>query len=145
MNLESQRRTMRGFKITQGQLGRKIGEVGQRVLQLHDRRDKVPRRVPVQSLSAEPVGKLAPETKHLTNLVKMVAYQAETYLVRAVAPRYRRVEDEGRTVMQAAFLSAADPEVTATELRVTLLPQSSPHRTRAMPPSCIAVRPSESG
>jgi plasmid stability protein len=90
----------------------------------------------VQTVTPEPVIKLAPEIKHLTNLVKMVAYQAESDLVRAVAPHYRRVEDEGRTLLQAAFLSAADLEVTATELRMTLVPQSSPHRTRAIAALC---------
>jgi len=135
-NLEQQRRTMRGFKIAQGQLGRKIWEVGQRLLQLQARRDKLPRRVPVQTVTPEPVVKLAPEIKHLTNLLKMVAYQAESELVRAVAPHYRRVEEEGRTLIQAAFLSTADLKVTATELRVTLLPQSSPHRTRAIAALC---------
>jgi len=135
-NVEQQRRTMRGFKIAQGKLGRQIWAAWQRLLALQTRRDKLPRRVPVQSVSAEPVVKLAPEIKHLTNLVKMVAYQAESELVHAVAPHYRRVEDEGRTLIQAAFLSAADLEVTATELRVTLWPQGSPHRTRAIATLC---------
>ena len=36
--------------------------------------------------------KLAPERKHLTNLIKMVAYQAESDLLRLVAPHYRRAE-----------------------------------------------------
>jgi hypothetical protein len=135
-NPEQRRRTMRGFKIAQGKLSQRIWEVGRRILQLRARRDKLPRRVPVQTLTPEPVIKLAPEIKHLTNLIKMVAYQAESDLVRAVAPHYRRVEDEGRTLLQAAFLSAADLEVTATELRVTLLPQSSPHRTRAIAALC---------
>ncbi len=135
-NLEKQRRTMRGFKIAQGKLGQQIWEVGRQILQLRARRDKLPRRVPVQTVTSEPVIKLAPEIKHLTNLVKMVAYQAESDLVRAVAPHYRRVEDEGRTLLQAAFLSAADLEVTATELRVTLVLQSSPHRTRAIATLC---------
>lgn len=103
---------------------------------LEARRAKIPRRVPVQSLNAEPVVKLAPEIKHLTNLVKMVAYQAESDLVRTVAPYYRRVEDEGRTLIQAALLSAADLVVTEKELRVTLVPQSSPHRTRAIAALC---------
>ena len=66
----------------------------------------------MQSVTPEPVVKLAPEIKHLTNLLKMVAYQAESDLVRAVAPHYRRVEDEGRTLIQSAFASAADLEVT---------------------------------
>jgi len=80
--------------------------------------------------------KLAPERKHLTNLLKMVAYQAESDLLRAVAPHYRRADDEGRTLIQSALASAADLEVTATELRVILAPLSSPHRTRAIAALC---------
>ena len=135
-NREQQRRTMRGFKIAYGKLGRKIWDAWQRVADLSARRAQIPRRVPVQSVTPEPVVKLAPEIKHLTNLIKMVAYQAESELVRAVAPHYRRAEDEGRTLIQAALLSAADLEVTEKELRVTLLPQSSPHRTRAIAALC---------
>jgi DNA-binding CsgD family transcriptional regulator len=135
-NLEEQRRTMRGFKITQSKLGRQIWEVWQRVEKLEARRNKVPRRVPVQSLVAETVVKLAPEVQHLTNLIKMLAYQAESDLLRALAPHYRRVTDEGRTLIQSALASAADLKATATELRVTLAPLSSPHRTRAIAALC---------
>jgi hypothetical protein len=136
INLERQRRTMRGFRTAQSKLARKIGEGWQRIVQLEARRAKVPRRVPVQSLTCEPVVKLAPEIKHLTNLTKMVAYQAESQLLCAIAPHYPRVDDEGRTLLQAAFLSAADLEVTREELRVTLRPQSSPHRTRVIAALC---------
>jgi hypothetical protein len=135
-NLEEQRRTMRGFKIAQGKLGQQIWDAWQRAQQLEVRRNKVPRRVPVQSLTSEPVVKLAPEIQHLTNLIKMVAYQAESDLLRTVAPHYRRVADEGRTLIQSALASSADLEVTKTELRVTLAPLSSPHRTRAIAALC---------
>ena len=135
-NLEEQRRTMRGFKIAQGKLGQQISDAWQRAQQLEARRNKVPRRVPVQSLTSEPVVKLAPEIQHLTNLIKMVAYQAESDLLRMLAPHYRRVEDEGRTLIQSALASAADLEVTPSELRVTLAPLSSPHRTRAIAALC---------
>jgi hypothetical protein len=135
-NLEQRRRTMRGFKIAQGKLGRQIWESWQGVEQLAARRDKVPRRVPVQSVSAEPVVKLAPEIQHLINLVKMVAYQAESDLVRTVALHYRRATDEGRTFIQSALASAADLEVGETELRITLAPLSSPHRTAAIAALC---------
>jgi transposase len=138
-NLEARRRTMRGFKIAQGKLGRQIWEAWQRVEQLEARRHQMPRRVPVQSVSSEPVVKLAPEIQHLTNLVKMVAYQAESDLLRILAPHYRRVDDEGRTLIQTALAGAADLEVTRTELRVTLAPLSSPHRTRAITAVCEAL------
>jgi transposase len=135
-NLEHQRPTMRGFKIAQATLSQKLDQAWQRVLQLEQRRAAVPRRVPVQSLTQDPVVKLAPERKHLTNLIKMVAYQAESELLRLVAPHYRRVEDEGRTLIQSALAGAADLQVTQTELRVTLAPLSSAHRSRAVEALC---------
>jgi transposase len=136
LNSERERATMRGFKIAQSKLGKKIWSAIQRVTALSAKRDKIPRRVPVQSICAEPVVKLAPERKHLTNLLKMVAYQAESDLFRAVSGHYRRAEDEGRTLIQSALASAADLQVTRSELRVTLEPLSSPHRTRAIAALC---------
>jgi len=141
-NLEQRRRTMRGFKTAQSRLGRQIWKVLERVDQLEAQRKKIPRRVPVQSVTSEPVVKLAPEIQHLTNLVKMVAYQAESDLLRLVAPHYHRVEDEGRTLIQSALASSADLEVTPTELRVTLASLSSPHRTRAIAAVCEALNQS---
>ena len=131
-SLERQRRTMRGFKIAKGKLGREISNALELVMRLETRRDKLPRRVPVQAVTDEPIVKLAPERKHLTNLIKMVAYQAESDLFRMIAPHYRRVNDEGRTLIQSALASAADIKVTDRELRLTLAPMSSAHKTRAI-------------
>jgi len=142
-NREQQRPTMRGFKVAQGKLGQQIWSAMQRVERLEIKRAKVPKRVPVQTISEDPVVKLAPERKHLTNLLKMVAYQAESDLLRAVAPHYSRVDDEGRTLIQSALASAADIEVTVTELRVTLAPLSSAHRTRAIAALCEELNKSK--
>jgi hypothetical protein len=142
-NVESQRRTMRGFKIAKGKLGLQIRSALQRVMQLEVRRNKLPRRVPVQAVTNEPVVKLAPERKHLTNLIKMVAYQAESDLIRIIAPHYRRVDDKGRTLIQSAFASAADIEVTDQELRLTLAPMSSAHKTRAIAALCEELNKSD--
>jgi transposase len=135
-NSEEQRRTMRGFKTAHSKLGQKIWSAWQRIEELERRRARTPRRVPVQAAIDEPVVKLAPERKHLTNLIKMLAYQAESDLLRLVAPHYRRMDDEGRTLLQAALASAAGLEVTQAELRVTLAAQSSPHRRRAIAALC---------
>jgi transposase len=135
-NLEGQRPSMRGFKIAQGKLGQKICSAVQQFLRLEKRRATVPRRVPIQQTTDEPIVKLASERKHLTNLIKMVAYQAESALLKQVASHYRRVNEEGRTLIQSALASAADIEVTDRELRVTLLPLSSAHRTRAIAALC---------
>ena len=136
INSEQQRRTMRGFKTAHGQLSRQLADACQKVQHLEKRRAAIPKRIPVQSLTHGPVVKLAPERQHLTHLIKMLAYQAESDLLRLAAPHYRRVDDEGRTLIQSALTSAADLEVTQKELRVTLAAQSSPHRTRAVAELC---------
>jgi transposase len=135
-NIESLRRTMRGFKIAHGKLGESIDKAMQQVLLREKQRAALSKRIPLPALPGDPVVKLAPERKHLTNLLKMVAYQAESDLLRAVTPHYRRADDEGRTLIQSALGNAADLQVTENELRVTLAPLSSPHRTRAIAALC---------
>lgn len=135
-NPERLRPSMRGFKIAHGKLAHRIRAALERVVALEAKRAKVPRRTAVGEVVSGDVVKLAPERKLLTNLLKMVAYQAETELVRLVAAHYKRVEDEGRTLIQSALGSAADLEVTDTELRVRLAPLSSAHRTRAIAALC---------
>ncbi len=74
----------------------------------------------------------------------MVAYQSEGELLRLAAPHYPRAGEEGRTLIQAALSSAADLEVTDTELRVTLAAQSSPHRTRVIAELCKELNQTQS-
>lgn len=135
-NIEGRRRTMRDFKIAQGKLGQSISRAMQQVMIREKQRDALPKRIPLQALPGEPVVKLAPERKHLTNLLKMVAYQAESDLFRAITPHYHRADDEGRTLIQSALANHADLQVTENELRVTLAPLSSTHRTRAIAALC---------
>ena len=131
-NPEQTRPTIRGFKIAHGKIGRAIRQALERVVTLEARRTRIPTHIPVQHVVAGEVVKLAPERQHLVSLLKMVAYQAESDLVRLVAPHYSRVDDEGRTLVQNALASSADIEVDAHELRVRLTPLSSPHRTAAI-------------
>jgi hypothetical protein len=135
-NPEHVRPTMRGFKIAHGPLAHAIRAALQRVAKLEAARSALPHRVAVGEVVQGEVVRLAPERKLLTNLIKMVAYQAESDLVRLLAPHYKRVEDEGRTFIQAALAAAGDLVVTDTELRVVLAPLSSPHRTRALSALC---------
>ena len=135
-NLESARRTMRGFKIANGEVGAAIRKLTERVRSLAAQREKAPKRVPVRDTVAEAVIKLAPEKKHLSNLLKMVAYQAESELTRLVAAHYARDDDEGRTLVQTMLASAADLELRDGELHVRFVPLSSAHRTAALAAVC---------
>jgi hypothetical protein len=69
----------------------------------------------------------------------MVAYQAEADLVRRIASHYHRADDEARTLVQSMLANAGDIAATATELRVTFTPLSSPHRTAALAALCAEL------
>jgi len=135
-NVEQLRRSMRGFKIANADLGDDILRAIKTCVDLEAKRAKVPKRVPIERVAGPDVIKLATERKHLTNLIKMVAYQAESDLVALLAPHYARIDEEGRTLIQTALSSAADIAVTDSELRVTLAPLSSAHRSQAIAKLC---------
>jgi transposase len=142
-NVESQRRTMRGFKIANAKLAAPLLEAFRRCARLEAQRAKIPRRIPVGKITDGVVIKLATERKHLTNLFKMVAYQAESDLVRLVMPHYQRADDEGRTLVQNALGAAGDIKVGADEIRVYLEPLNSPHRARALAALCDQINQTE--
>jgi molybdopterin synthase catalytic subunit len=78
------------------------------------------------------VVKLATERKHLTDIIKMVAYQAESDLLAQLRPHYARVEHtRGEPLLHELFAAAGDIRISDTELLITLALVSSPHRTHA--------------
>jgi hypothetical protein len=135
-NPERLRPTVRGFKIAHGKLGQALRAAMGKVAQLEAQQAALPPRVPIGQVVSDDVIKLAPERKLLTNLLKMIAYQAETDLVRQVASHYSRAEHEGRTLIQSALQAAADLQVSDTHINIVIAPLSSPHRTRAIAALC---------
>jgi hypothetical protein len=136
VNAEQRRPTMRGFKIAHGRLGKQLRTARARVAQLFERRRDLPKRVEVHDLSGPAVVKLATERKHLTDIIKMVAYQAESDLLALLRPHYARADQEGRTLLHELFAAAGDIRVGHSELHITLAPLSSPHRTHAAQALC---------
>ena len=135
-NAEQRRPTMRGFKVAHGRLGKQLRKARARVAQLFEQRRDVPKRVEIRDLNEPAVVKLATERKHLTDIIKMVAYQAESDLLALLRPHYARVDQEGRTLLHELFASAGDIRVSDSELHITLAPLSSPHRTHAAHALC---------
>jgi hypothetical protein len=135
-NAEQRRPTMRGFKIAHGKLGKQLRAARARVACLFERRRDVLKRVEVRDLSERAVVKLATERKHLTDIIKMIAYQAESDLLALLRPHYARADQEGRTLLHELFATAGDIRVTDSELQITLAPLSSPHRTYAAQALC---------
>jgi transposase len=130
-NAERRRPTMRGFKIAHRRLGKQLRTARGRVALLLEQRRDLPKRVEIRDLGEPAVVKLATERKHLTDIIKMVAYQAESDLLALLQPHYARADQEGRTLLHELFATPGDIRVSDRELHLTLAPLSSPHRTRA--------------
>jgi hypothetical protein len=105
-NAEQRRPTMRGFKIAHGKVGKQLRTARDRVAQLCAQRQALPKRVEVRDLDERAMVKLATERKHLTDIIKMVAYQVESDLLAALRPHYARADQEGRTLLHELFATA---------------------------------------
>ncbi|MCK5439018.1 MAG: helix-turn-helix domain-containing protein [Gemmatimonadetes bacterium] len=130
-NREATRRTMRGFKIVHAGLREQLQKAEAKVERLLQQRKKIPPRVPASDRKM-----LKTEKKLIADTIKMAAYQVETQLLGMLQGHYARADEEGRTLLHAAFQSPAHLEVADGELRVTIAAQSSPHRTAALSALC---------
>jgi transposase len=135
-NAERRRPTIRGFKIAHAKLGKALRKARAHLTKLLSQRRNLPPRIEIRDLSQGAVVKLATERKHLTDIIKMVAYQAESDLLALLRPHYSRADQEGRTLLHELFCGAGDIRVSNSELLVTLAPLSSPHRNRAAHALC---------
>ena len=142
-NDEQTRHTVRGLKIATGaQIGMPLRAAEKQVAKLEAARATLPKRVRIAEVNDEVV-RLARSRKRLSDGLKMLAYQIETDLVALVAPHYKRATDEGRRLVAAAMQSRGDIEVRGDELHVTLAPQASPHRSRAIAALCAELNATE--
>jgi len=129
-----------GFAIAEEKIRMEIDKATNHIKKLQAWRDSLPARVTVADApEGQEMVKLSTERKHLTNVLKMVAYQTESDLVELIRPHYSRIEDEGRTFIQMALQDTADIEPTGEKLRVRLAPLSSPHRSRVLESLCDAL------
>jgi hypothetical protein len=135
--IEGRITTMREFTSDEKRIYREIKEAVDRIAALVARRKSLPKHIPLaESKQEQEFVKLSTERKHLTNVLKMVAYQIESDLVKRLRLHYARADDEGRTLIQTALQSAAAIEPTENELRITLAPLSSEHRSKAVAALC---------
>jgi hypothetical protein len=141
-NREGTRPTMRGFKIANAALEQRIREQEAQGQSLQTRIRALPARVPVTAVVDEAdIVKLAPEAKHLTDTIKMLAYRAETALVQSLAPHYAKTEDEGRVLIREMLLASADiiPQPDARRLQVRVHSLANPRSNEALATLCAIL------
>ena len=141
-NPEPRRRTVRGFKIANAELGKQIRALESQIAERRAELRGLPKRVPIgEVLASEPIVRLEQERKTLTDLIKMVAYRAESSLLRLIAPLLARQEDEGRAFLKALFQTPADliPDEDAGELLVRFHSMATPRFNQALRALCEAL------
>lgn len=142
--IEGRTPTMREFQAADKKIYQEMQEAAERVAELAAQQKLLLLRVPLaEARPDQDLVKLSTERKHLTNVLKLVAYQIESDLVNLIRPHYARAEDEGRTLIQTVLQSTATLEPTDQELRVTLSPLSSPHRSQAVAALCENLNTAE--
>jgi hypothetical protein len=138
-NPERERRTVRGFKISHAELGREIKRLRAERERLTSELHALPARVPVgEILNGEPVVRLERERKIITDVIKMVAYRAETQLANLVGPLLPGRSDESRKFMRQVFELPADllPDDEHGTLRVRLHSLTTPRDNRSLAALC---------
>lgn len=102
----------------------------------------IPARVPLGDIYPDAV--LAdPERKRITDVIRMATYNAQSALARALAPHYRRADDEAHSLLRETFRASGDIEVVGDCLHVRLDPLSAPRRSRAIAALCQELTAAE--
>jgi len=124
-------KTMQGFRNAHASLRRELEAERRKAQRLRNKIDALPKRVAANDLKT-----LKREVKLIGDAIKMTAYQVEGELHGLLNDIYPRQGDEGRTLLHAAFQSAGQIHVEGDRLRITIEPQSSPHRTAVLAKLC---------
>ena len=77
--------------------------------------------------------KLATERMHLTDIIKMLAYQDECDLLAFLQPHYARADQERRTLLQELFIGSGEIRACDHDLHIALdsLQSLASHSRRA--------------
>ncbi|MEW6753978.1 MAG: putative transposase [Candidatus Latescibacterota bacterium] len=109
------------------------------IQRLAERRAALPKEVPLeQVLAPEQIVQLERERKLLTDVLKILAYRAESHLARYVGPLFARHEDETRDLLQSVFQATGDlfPDPDQGTLTVRFHGLCTPRTRRAMGGLC---------
>lgn len=81
---------------------------------------------------------LKKESKLFMNVIRMIAYRAETALYNLTKPLYKNAEKEGRQIIQSILASDADiiPDYDAKTLTVKIHGQATPKATQTLSKLC---------
>ena len=121
-------------------LGAQLQDLNERIGEHRGVTKSLPHKVPVgETLDPDTVVRLEPERKIFTDLVRTLAYRAESALLGRVGPLPARDGEEGRAFLKALFATPADLVPNDTELLVRFHSMAQPRLNRALRALCEAA------
>jgi hypothetical protein len=133
------------YEQQKGQLLEQIQLHEGKLSELKARRKENPRHIALKDLpESERFSQLCPTKKHFVDTIKLIAYRAETALVRVAREKLQR-EDDARSLVRQIFESAADlrPNPEQKILTVRLHRLSSPAHDAALEHLCTELTATE--
>jgi transposase-like protein len=120
-------------------LERELGEMEAGIEVLTTQIRELPGRVPLKErMPEDEIVELESERKDLSNVLKMIAYRAETGLVSVLAPHYERSEEEGRALVREMLCANGDllPNQELGILTVRFYTLANPRANQALRQVC---------
>lgn len=115
-------------------------ELEAKITRCQARRDALPAKVPWKDTDK---GKNAVQPRHehrrLMHQFRSVAHRAETALLELLRPHFPDWRHEGRALVRDILHSSGDLNVTDSHVMVTIQPQASPYKTRALAALCEEI------
>lgn len=128
-------------------LQQELQNLEEQINQLLEARNQVPSRVKIEDMDqSKKYNKLKNEKRLFVNVIKMIAYRAETALVNLIAPYYSRTTEEGRMLIKSIFSADADiiPDYENKKLTVILHSMANPRMNKAVGHLCDILNETES-
>lgn len=127
-------------------LNEELGLLAIEEQQLLSQRKLLPYKIKISQMPQEyRYNKLNTESKHLMNIIKMIAYRSETALANLIAPNYAKSDDEIRALIKSLIFKRADihPDYGSSELVVTLYSMASQRENLAINRICQTLNDAE--
>ena len=141
-NLDQPLDTFAELMATQSKTTSKAETLKTEIQDMIEQRKAIPARIRLDQMPEEQrYNKLKTESKLLINIVRMIAYRAETALYNMMGPVYANNDKEGRMLVKAILSSPADlhPDTENQTLTVTLHSQASPRANLAASYLCRQI------
>lgn len=136
-NAESERPTVRGFKIANSDIGQRLRAAQETLATLASASAAIPTRVRAGDVFGnDGVVELKAEKKLFSDIIRAAVYRAETTLHSLLSHHFRRNVDEGRNFLRTVFQHPGDLIVEGDVATIQLYPLSAPRFTRTLTALC---------